>query len=220
MLDESLKSASWLRQHLCHAQDLKPENDHHNHDSLLKSHHHPINQALQGGFRSGSLVEWGLPPGKRGYEVLLSFLTEAPPLSLWVYEGSLKVYPPAWIARGVRLNRIHFAKSHEPLQDLRPALTEPLFGLLVLDQTTGLRREDFAFLHKQARRIRQTLFITRPYILSHQNGNPMVRYRLNAWYDHWKQQFHLNILKGGDVLLPSLSISPEQLCRKDDQCRP
>lgn len=218
MLDESLKSDAWLRQHLCHARDLKPGSYHHENGSLLKSHHLLINQALQGGFRAGSLVEWGLPPGKRGYEVLLSFLTSETPLSLWVYEGSLKIYPPAWIARGVRLNRIHFAKSKEPLRELRPALTEPLFGLLVLDQPTGLRREDFAFLQKQARLIRQTLFITRPYLLSHQNGNPMVRYRLNAWYDHWKQHFCLNILKGGDVLSPALTIAPEHIFRKEPQC--
>jgi hypothetical protein len=141
-----------------------------------------LDRALGGGLLPGSLSEWGLPPGRRGREVILGYLRHHTGWSLWATPetDTTRLYPPAWAARGVDLTRLRWARTDRPLQDLKPALLSSVFPVIVLDRPPRLRPDDMAFLAAQARAHHYHVLILRDYFLSSARGNAHARARLNV----------------------------------------
>lgn len=157
-----------------------------------------LDQALSGGFPVGSLCEWGMPPGKHARTLLVKLLAHNQCLCLWIYssDDSRRVYPPAWAARGIDLSQIYFVQSTSPLSQLRPAFLEQLFPIIVIDSFCCHSKDELAFLSRQARALSATIFILRPYLLSHAKGNPFAKHRLNSWLNHQNNKFHIHLLRG------------------------
>jgi hypothetical protein len=71
---------------------------------------------LNGGIPTKALTELGMPLGQEARELLIPFIINV--LSkgqyvLWISgHTDLKIYPPAWFARGVLPSKIIFAYSH------------------------------------------------------------------------------------------------------------
>ncbi|NRA45941.1 MAG: hypothetical protein HRU09_13375 [Oligoflexales bacterium] len=157
-----------------------------------------LDQALGGGFPLGCLCEWGMPPGKKARNLLTKLLAHNKPLCLWIYtdQDDSRVYPPAWAARGVDLGQTYFVKSSAPLSQLRPAFLEPLFPIIVIDSFCCHGKDELAFLSRQSRALSATIFLIRPYLLSHAKGNPFAKNRLNSWLDYPSNSFHIHLLRG------------------------
>jgi hypothetical protein len=164
-----------------------------------------LDEALGGGLPLGAVTEWGVPLGRGGRDVVLSWLTHLTRphganergWALWIYShADLTVYPPAWLARGVALSHVRFAQAARPLADLRPAFMEPLFKLIVLDGPRGLSGEECAFLARQARAHGQCILLLRDFFLGPSRGNVWAKLRLNCWYDDSSGRFRLQIVRG------------------------
>ena len=157
-----------------------------------------LDQALGGGFPLGSLCEWGMPPGKQARSLLVKLLAHHKPMCLWVYsdQEDCRIYPPAWVARGVDLGQTYFVKSDAPLQQLRPVFLEPLFSVIVIDSFCCHSKDELAFLARQARALSAVIFLIRPYLLSHAKGNPFAKWRLNSWLNHHSNSFQIHLLRG------------------------
>jgi hypothetical protein len=164
---------------------------------LLSSGIAALDRACGGGLPLGSLVEWGLPPGKDGQRVIVQFLLQRTPLTLWIFADEHKmVYPPAWSALGVDLEQMYFVSCKEALRLLQPVFLEPLFEVIVFDRPAYLSPGDCAFLAMQARKMQQLIVILRPYELRAQQGNAHMRMRANAFYDFSSGQYGLTAVKG------------------------
>jgi hypothetical protein len=154
----------------------------------LASRHPELDRFLVGGLPFGSIVELGSPLGQGGRRPLIEFVAAAtqghstpmPCWVLWVY-GSGQVYPPAWRAHGVDLQRICFARSYKPLADLRPALLSPLFKMIVLDAPTQLSADDLTFLAHHVRLQNKLLVLIRNHLLQQDGHSVWPRLRLNCW---------------------------------------
>lgn len=156
-----------------------------------------FDDALGGGIARGFLVEWGLPPGKKGRELLVCFLSKQSPIALWILgQEDIKVYPPSFKALGVDLESTYFVKNNNPIRDLKPVFLESLFELIIIDSVSFLSNDEMAFLAKQARRLGQSIFVVRPFLLSSQRGNPFARVRLNCWCHHLERKWYVEILRG------------------------
>lgn len=159
-----------------------------------------LDELLEGGLHEGELSEWGMPWGQGLRELLLPFLAAAQRKDywiLWIYgQSKICVNPLAWKARAVDLNRIRFAQSEHALRDLRPVFLSDFFRLIVIDQSKQLSDEDCAFLARQARRLRQSILILKPYALSHTQGNVWARLRVNCGQDLQSRMFRAELLKG------------------------
>ena len=178
-----------------------------------------LDEFLGGGLSWGSVCEWGIPFGSGGREVLVSFLatisststltsnqgrvdqTAAPlPWTLWVQGRSgLTVYPPAWHARGVDLERIRFTTSAKPVSDLKPVFMDPLFKIIILDAPRSLSDDDCAFLARQARAHGQLIIILRDFFLGERRGNVWARLRINCWCPdpiHRPESLCLRVVRG------------------------
>jgi hypothetical protein len=179
-----------------------------------------LDDFLEGGLPLGSVSEWGAPLGHGGRDSLLAWLARAtqgqavelgngPAWVLWAHaRRNLVVYPPAWMARGVRLERMRFACTPAPLADLRPVFLEPFFRLLILDAPRQFSEEDCAFVARQARAQGQTVVVVRDTLLGSHQGNVWARLRLNAWYDDETRQHRLQVVRG---------LSPRQLALTEDE---
>lgn len=149
----------------------------------------PLDAALGGGLARDGVSEWGLPPGRRGREVIIHYLArllETHPnrqqaWCLWISPDTdeLRVYPPAWMARGLNLSRMRFARTDHPMKDLKAALLSSVFAAIVLDRPNRLRPDDCAFLAAQSRAHRRHTMILRDHFLSAGRGNVWARQRLN-----------------------------------------
>ena len=177
----------------------------------LASSHPRLNAMLQGGMRFGEMVEWGMPRGRGGREIIALFLAQAThaidgPGSLdaswclWVSsDPDLVTYPPAWSARGVDLSRMRFACSQRVIDDLKPAFMDPFFKVIVLDDPHRLAAGDYAFLAHQARIHRQLIMILRNHFLTARRGNVWAHLRLNGWYNPIASRLSIQIIKGGHL---------------------
>ncbi len=169
-------------------------------------------------FEVGSLIEWGMPQG--GRDLLLNFLSSrfqeqaSSFWTLWVNTYSTRqIYPPAWDARGIDLQRVRFADTAQPLSDLRPAFHDSFFKIIVLDAKQGsLSDDECAYLSRQARRFNYLIFIVRSYFLSSKSSLVWAKARFNVVADHHKCVFTLKSLRG--PLHHDLSISSKR-CERD-----
>src|SRR5690606_35424048 len=112
-----------------------------------------LDEFLEGGLPVGRVSEWGMPLGQGGRSLLISWLARLKdqPLILWCSSHKqMQVYPPAWVSRGVALERVRFAVSAKPLAELRPVFMEPLFPIIILDCPRGFTEDDCAFLARRA----------------------------------------------------------------------
>jgi len=146
-----------------------------------------LDHFLEGGLRVGEITEWGMPLGQGGREVLLSYLAPqtnhrcSGQWSLWVCGyPELKVYPPAWQARGVSLEKVCFNYSINPVKELKPVLWSRFFRLLILDTSYSLTKEEYAFLAQRARENQQVVVLIKPYFLSTNYGNVWAKTRINC----------------------------------------
>lgn len=163
-----------------------------------------LDQFLEGGLPFGSLSEFGMPLGKEGRLLLLKYLVTAtrgidmnPLWTLWVSSFSeYQVFPPAWFAKGVDPNRIVFAESEAPVRDLKRAILNPFFKLIVFDSPRTFSKDDCHFLDQQARRNDRVAIVLRNYFLSNQRGNIWARLRLNCWKRHASNQFVIRVIRG------------------------
>lgn len=182
-----------------------------------------LDQFLDGGLPQGAVIEWGVPLGRGGREVMLAWLARAtnpqpmgapPAWVLWAYsKAQLAIYPPAWQARGVALDRVRFAATSSPLAELRSAFLEPFFGVIVLDAPRSFTDEDCAFVARQARLNDQVVIVARDGLLgpaTQARTNVWARLRLNCWYDHPTRQYRLQVVRG---------LSPRQLILGEDELR-
>ena len=176
-----------------------------------------IDGFLGGGLPFDGITEFGMPLGKEGRLLLLKFLVNAtrglqikPVWTLWVSSHpDFSVFPPAWFARGVSPSRIIFTQSPAPAQDLKRALINPLFKLIVLDSPQRFSRDDCFFVNTQARLNQQLILLLRNFFLSNKQGNVWARLRLNCWKQQRTGLFILKTVRG----LPrrQLSIHEETL---------
>ena len=170
-----------------------------------------LDQILDGGLPYGSLIEWGLPYGQGGREILCRFLASATsnPLSLWclwiVAKQDLTLYPPAWAARGVQLDKLRITRSEKPLETLRPVFSSPVFNIIVIDSPSQLSNEDCAFLQRQARQKQQIIMILRNRSLAPQRGNVWAKLRINAWQERTQDRYCIQVIRG---------LSPRQISLK------
>lgn len=177
-----------------------------------------LDAALEGGFPLGAMSECGMPMGRGGRRLLLPFVSQAtrreeePSWIIWIMRsGPLKVFPPAWLARGVDPRYWVVATSDKPLEELHRVFVRPFFRFIILDAPERLSAEDCAFLNRQARKNRQAIVILRPYFLSHKQGNVWARLRLNAWWDSSRREFSLQVLRGlteKSIRVPEECIDP------------
>ena len=180
-----------------------------------------LDDFLDGGLPRGAVTEWGAPLGRGGRDALLAWLARAtqgapparpggveaadsaPSWALWVYGRThLSIYPPAWLARGVSLQRMRFACSSKPLAELRPVFMDPLFRVIVLDAPRTFTDEDCAFVARQARANDQAVVLIRDAFIGPGRGNVWAKLRLNCWFEPAQQQYRLRVIRG---------LSPRQL---------
>jgi hypothetical protein len=155
---------------------------------------------FEGGLREGQLSEWGLRPGSGGREVLVDLLaaaTQTQKWSLWVRPKSgVAVYPPAWNARGVKLDRMRFAYTDQPIADLKPLFMDSFFKLIIIDEPKNLSDEECSFLARRAQEQKQIICIIRPYFLCQKRGNVWAKLRVNMWRTGIAEQLCLQVIKG------------------------
>jgi hypothetical protein len=168
----------------------------------LASRVNALDQFLDGGLRCGELSEWGVPLGRGGRDVILRYLAQrrsnTPSFwSLWICGSTqVKIYPPAWLARGVDLGKIRFTYSSHPVRDLKPVFLDPFFRVIVIDSPRSLSLEDCAFLAQRARRHRQAILLLRDYFLSPKRGNVWAKLRINCWQDERDERIRLRVVRG------------------------
>lgn len=160
-----------------------------------------LDAALGGGLAPGELSEWGLPWGHGGRELIVAILAAVmrTDRALWIQTGrQISIYPPAWAARGIDLQRIRFTHSRHPLKELLPLFTEPFFATIVIDDDERvLRRADGAFLAHQARSLKCLILLLRDGRLRAEQGNVWARFRGNVQRVVKTEQMTLEILRGG-----------------------
>ena len=175
-----------------------------------------LDQFLEGGLRVGTLAEWGAPLGRGGRDIVLQYLArseQAQQWCLWVCgKRDVRVYPPAWSARGVALAKVRFAYSDQPVRDLKPLFLDPFFRVIVLDVTRGLSIDDCAFLAQRARANKQVIIVLRNYFLSEKRGNVWAQLRLNCWQDEDGARYHIRTVRG---LSPRQLSLPAHLIKND-----
>ena len=169
-----------------------------------------LDKFFEGGVSEGAIVEWGVPFGLGGRELIAAWLASycyqerrlhqtIRPI-LWAYgREHLIVNPPAWAARGVPLRAVRFAHAPSPIKQLKPVFLEPTFHLIFLDAPTVLRADDCGFLVRQARQHGQTIFLLRDYFLSEKKGNIWAKVRVNCWHHHRLDSWRLKTVRGLSV---------------------
>jgi len=164
----------------------------------IPSVNHQLTQFLGGGIPKGAITEMGIPVGFAGRSIVADFVSHVTQtdLCLWVNGHSdMRLYPPAWISRGVNPLKWVVANSDSPVRQLKASLMQPIFQLLVLDmESHQLSAEDIAFISIQARIHRYAVVVIRPFLLSNRQGNSWAKLRLNVTPNH--KQLHLSVIKG------------------------
>jgi hypothetical protein len=163
-----------------------------------------IDDFLDGGLPFNGITEFGMPLGKEGRVLLLKFLVNAtrgigmkPLWVLWVSSHSdFSVFPPAWFVKGVSPSRMVFTRSTAPAEDLKRAIINPLFKLIILDSPQRFSRDDCSFVNTQARSNGQLIILLRNFFLSNKRGNVWARLRLNCWKRQATGDFVLKTIRG------------------------
>jgi len=163
-----------------------------------------VDDFLEGGLPFGGMTEFGMPLGKEGRVLALKYVANAtqgirtkPLWTLWISSHeTFRVFPPAWFARGVSPARILFAQSDRPLRDLKRAISNPIFKLIILDSPRKFTREDCFFVNRQARQNRQLVMLLRDFFLSNRQGNIWANLRLNCWKRHASGEFIIRVIRG------------------------
>lgn len=163
-----------------------------------------IDTFLDGGLPFNGITEFGMPLGKEGRLLLLKFLANATQgvsvestWTLWASSHSdFTVFPPAWFARGVSPSRIVFTQSEAPAQDLKRAIINPFFKLIVLDSPQRFSKDDCFFINTQARQNQQLVILLRNFFLSNKQGNVWAKLRLNCWKQQTSGRFILRTVRG------------------------
>ena len=165
-----------------------------------------LDSFLGGGLAFSTLVEWGMPFGSGARRLVTSFIARATTSGdddggklscLWISARPLlKIYPPAWQAAGVDLERLRFTRSSSPVHDLKPLFMDDFFKVIVLDHPTSLTLEDCGFITQCARRNRQLVIILRDHLLSTSDSNVWARVRLNTWRNPQTGQLEVEGLRG------------------------
>lgn len=148
-----------------------------------------VDDFLDGGLPFNGITEFGMPLGKEGRLLLLKFLVNAtrglevePTWTLWVSShDDFSVFPPAWFARGVSPSRIVFTQTEAPARDLKRAIINPFFKLVVLDSPQRFSKDDCFFINTQARLNQQLVILLRDFFLSNKQGNVWAKLRFNCW---------------------------------------
>ncbi len=163
-----------------------------------------VDDFLEGGLPFGGITEFGVPLGKEGRLLVLKFVANAtrgirtePMWTLWISShDTFRVFPPAWFARGVSPARILFAQSERPLRDLKRAISNPIFKLIILDSPRKFTREDCFFINRQARLNRQLVLLLRDFFLSNRQGNIWAGLRMNCWKRYPSEAFVIRVIRG------------------------
>jgi len=157
-----------------------------------------ITQFLGGGIPKGAITEIGIPVGFSGRTIIADFVSRVTQtdLCLWVNGHSdMRVYPPAWIARGINPLKWVVANSGQPVRELKASLMQPIFQLLILDmESHQLSAEDIAFISMQARLHHYAVIVIRPFLLSNHRGNTWAKLRINMTPQ--RHHIHLSVIKG------------------------
>jgi hypothetical protein len=148
----------------------------------------------------GGLSEWGAPAGQMGRLIPCLVVKAFAAKCLWVssYENS-KIYPPYWHHLGINMSKVYFLYDESPLKDLRFALREAKFKVIVIDIDKYVSPSDMNFLAKIAQKNGFSILLLRKYFLSSKNGNPFSRIRLNCSYSIRSNSIALNLIKGPKV---------------------
>lgn len=158
-----------------------------------------LDNFFSGGLAFGTLLEMGIPFGNGGRRLLVHFIAAASSgvsdgqkhWCLWISARQQPaVYPPAWQALGVDLQRLRFAWSASPVSDLKFALLNDLFRVIIIDHPTPLKPDDHVFLAQCARQHRKIIIVARDGFLDSRDSNTAAKYRLNIW-----RPAHQNILE-------------------------
>lgn len=163
-----------------------------------------LDQALQGGFPRGTIVECGMPPTQMGRYLLLPVMRSASH-SLWVHSPEIMIHAAAWAAWNINLHRHHFIPAPDHVSALQPLFASGLYPLIIINRPQYLKRPDYAFLRRQAERHGYTLVVIRDHFLSPRQGNPFAGIRLNCWREG--DSLNVHILRDGPTTLLKLPIS-------------
>lgn len=167
-------------------------------ESKIPSKNLTITQFLNGGVPKGAITEIGIPVGFSGRTLIADFVSHVTrtDLCLWVNGHSdMRVYPPAWISRGINPLKWVVANSAQPVRELKSSLMQPIFQLLILDmEAHQLSADDIAFISMQARLHHYAVIVIRPFLLSNNRGNTWAKLRLNITAQ--KKHIHLSVIKG------------------------
>lgn len=163
-----------------------------------------VDNFLEGGLPFDGMTEFGMPLGREGRLLLLKFLANAtcgirmnPVWTLWAYSHEeLSVFPPAWFSKGVSPSRIVFARCSAPAQDLKRAMINPFFRVIILDSPHLFTRDDCFFVNTQARFNHQLVILLRDFFLSNKRGNVWAKLRLNCWKRHSDNRFFIRTVRG------------------------
>ena len=149
-----------------------------------------LDDFFSGGLAFGTLLEMGIPFGNGGRRLLAHFIAVASSgvsdgqkhWCLWISARQQPaVYPPAWQALGVDLQRLRFASSASPVSDLKIAFLNDLFRVIVIDQPAPLKPDEHIFLAQCARQHRKIIVVARDGFLDPRDSNTAARYRINVW---------------------------------------
>lgn len=159
----------------------------------------------RGGFVRGSLIEWGIPYGLDGRSVPVGFLAHVTQserqYALWVEcerkKNQFHIYPPRFAAEGVALDRLLFVSTNNPISELKPVFSEPVFQMIILNDPQFFTKEDMMFLRKKAKQLLCVIFVLRPFLLTVERGNVWAQYRINV-----RNSGDLDFIKGGRCRVP------------------
>ena len=96
-------------------------------ESEVRTSYRDLNIFLKSSIQYGQLNEFGIPWGNGGREIIIDLISvqqkQIPPWCLWVHGNyPYSIYPPAWAARGIRLEFLKIAHTDQPMEDLKEAL--------------------------------------------------------------------------------------------------
>ena len=146
------------------------------------------------------LSEWGAPAGQMGRLIPCLVVKAFEAKCLWVssYESS-KIYPPYLHHLGMDMSKVYFLYEKSPLKDLRFALRESKFKVIVIDIDKYVSASDMNFLSRLCQQNGFSILLLRKYFLSSKNGNPFSRVRLNCSYSLSSDSLSINLIKGPRV---------------------
>ncbi|MEZ4705493.1 MAG: hypothetical protein R3A11_09955 [Bdellovibrionota bacterium] len=157
-----------------------------------------LSSAFFSPLHQGQLVEWGIPYGKNGRWIPLSFFRMSTCSVAWIYDHEgVKVYPPAWEAFGIDLEKFFFVESKQVFQDVKPVFLCGAFPIIVLDVSTRVSLKEMAFLKQKSIQHKKIIFLIHPFWMRHEIGNPYAQVRINVFFHPLKDQFSLDVFKGG-----------------------